>query len=332
LQAIQDRQHLSDAIGKRLQEKGLNVQCNIGTSGFKIDIGIIHPEKPQQYILGIVLDGHPYYDARTTNDREMVMPSVLKALGWNIHRIWTMDWYENADRLIDAVLEKVEALLAQPEAETDPIDEPAIPSEIEPVNGVEQQEAPVNGATLQRPYVATVLLPVRNGSSESIYEFHHREKIKSQIVEVVNREAPISKGLLYRRILQAWNVSRAVARLDAHLDSIIQDAGLASVQHHQPFYVSTDSHTSNLKMAHYRTNDIEKRSIEDIAPEELAIAIIEAVYQNLSIEEEELLRYTARLFGFAKVGRQIDASIRYAVDLAVNQGRIVRENGRVRVL
>lgn len=332
LQAIQDRQHLSDAIGKCLQEKGLNVQCNIGTSGFKIDIGIIHPEKPQQYILGIVLDGHPYYDARTTNDREMVMPSVLKALGWNIHRIWTMDWYENADRLIDAVLEKVEALLAQPEAETDPIDEPAIPSEIEPINGVEQQEVPVNGSTLQRPYVATVLLPVINGSSESIYEFHHREKIKSQIMEVVNREAPISKSLLYRRILQAWNVSRAGARLDAHLDSIIQEAGLASVKHHQPFYVSTDTNPSNLKMAHYRTNDIEKRSIEDIAPEELAIAVIEAVYQNLSIEEEELLRYTARLFGFAKVGRQIDASIRYAVDLAVNQGRIVRENGRVRVL
>jgi hypothetical protein len=171
-----------------------------------------------------------------------------------------------------------------------------------------------------------------NGSSESIYEFHHRKKIKSQIMEVINQEAPFSKSLLYRRILQAWNVSRAGARLDAHLDSIIQEAGLASVKHLQSFYVSADPHTSNLKMAHYRTNDVEKRSIEDIAPEELVIAVTEAVYQNLSIEEEELLRYTAGLFGFAKVGRQIDASIRYAVDLEVNQGRIVRENGRVRVL
>ena len=45
-----------------------------------------------------------------------------------------------------------------------------------------------------------------------------------------------------------------------------------------------------------------------------------------------MLRYSARLFGFAKVGRQIDASIRYAVDLAVRQGRIMRENGRVKVV
>ena len=58
----------------------------------------------------------------------------------------------------------------------------------------------------------------------------------------------------------------------------LQEAGLASVQHHQPFYVSADPNPSSLKMAHYRANDIEKRSIEDIAPEELAIGIIEAVY------------------------------------------------------
>jgi very-short-patch-repair endonuclease len=72
-----------------------------------VDIGIIHPDKPQQYILGIVVDGHYYYNAQTTNDREMVMPSVLKALGWNIHRIWTIDWLENSDKIIDSIIEKV---------------------------------------------------------------------------------------------------------------------------------------------------------------------------------------------------------------------------------
>jgi hypothetical protein len=70
--------------------KGLNVKCNIGTSNFKVDIGIIHPDKPHEYILGIVVDGYYYFNAHTANDREMVMPSMLKALGWNIYRIWTI--------------------------------------------------------------------------------------------------------------------------------------------------------------------------------------------------------------------------------------------------
>jgi hypothetical protein len=116
-----NKQHLSASISKKLQEKGLNVKCNIGTSGFKVDIGIVHPDKPQQYILGIVVDGHYYYNAHTTNDREMVMPSVLKALGWNIHRIWTIDWYENSDKIIDTIIEKVNQLQTQSEVKTESI-------------------------------------------------------------------------------------------------------------------------------------------------------------------------------------------------------------------
>jgi len=34
-----------------------------------------------------------------------------------------------------------------------------------------------------------------------------------------------------------------------------------------------------------------------------------------------LLRYMARMFGFAKVGGQIDALVRYAVDMAEQKGK-----------
>ncbi|MEZ5045765.1 MAG: DUF4011 domain-containing protein [Chitinophagaceae bacterium] len=105
-----NKQHLSTSISKKLQEMGFDVKCNIGTSGFKVDIGIVHPDKPQRYILGIVIDGHYYFNALTTNDREIIMPSVLKALGWNIHRIWTVDWLENSKKIIDSIVDKVKTL------------------------------------------------------------------------------------------------------------------------------------------------------------------------------------------------------------------------------
>src|SRR5690606_7607399 len=112
-----NRQHLSISICQKLQEKGLEVKSNIGTSGYKVDIGIVHPDRPHQYILGIIIDGHYYYNAHTANDRELIMPSVLNALGWNIHRVWTMDWFENSDKIVDAIVEKVKELQTQPEVE-----------------------------------------------------------------------------------------------------------------------------------------------------------------------------------------------------------------------
>lgn len=65
----QTRKQLSESISKRLEEKGLLVKCDIGTSGFKVDVGIVHPDYPQRYILGVIVDGHYYFNASTANDR-----------------------------------------------------------------------------------------------------------------------------------------------------------------------------------------------------------------------------------------------------------------------
>ena len=320
------KQHLSASISKKLQEKGLEFKCNIGTSGFKVDIGILHPDKPQQYILGIVVDGHYYYNAHTTNDREMVMPSVLKALGWNIHRIWTVDWYENSDRIIDTIIEKVKQLQTQLEVKAEVITEPIVEHPVEPIKAMPEDVLPSNASIKQYPYTAHSLSPISNAKSDMIYEFKNRNKIKQQIQSLVDKEAPISKSLLYKKVLQTWNISRAGARLDKHLEGIINEMNLVQTTHHQPFYWG-----NNMTLDYYRSNDIEKRNIEDIAPEEVLVALQEVVVNNLSIEEAELLRYLARTFGFAKVGKQIDTILRYVINTAVQQGKVKRENDRIKL-
>lgn len=319
-------QHLSSSISKKLQEKGLEVKCNIGTSGFKVDIGIVHPDKPQQYILGVVIDGHYYYNAQTTNDREMVMPSVLKALGWNVHRIWTMDWYENSDKIIDSIIEKVKHLQTQPEVKEEKITEPAVESAFEPIKAMPEEVLPITVTSKQKPYIAAALTSVSSANSETIFEFQNRNFIKQQIQSLVDTEAPISKSLLYKKVLTAWNTSRAGARLEKHLEEIIKEMNIVQTTHHQPFYWNT-----NTTLGFYRSNDIEKRNMEDIAPEEIIVALEEVVTENLSIEEDELLRYLARTFAFAKVGKQIDTLLRYTIDIAVKQDKVKRENDRIKL-
>lgn len=321
------KQHLSASISKKLNERGLEVKCNIGTSGFKVDIGIIHPNKPQQYIMGIVVDGHYYYNALTTNDREMVMPSVLKSLGWNIHRIWTMDWLENSDKIIEKIIEKVKHLQEQPEIDSESNAAPIVESGFAATKALQEEVLSINIATKRNSYNTHILLPIFNANSETIYEFQNRNIIKQQIQSLVNTEAPISKSLLYKKVLQAWNTSRAGARLDKHLEGIIKEMNLVQTIHHQPFYWS-----NNTTLEYYRSNDIEKRNIEDIAPEEILVALKEVITNNLSIEETELIRYLSRTFGFTKVGKQIVTIIRYVLDTAEKQAIVKRENERVKLV
>ncbi len=319
---------LSKAISKKLEEKGLQVKTNIGTSGFKVDIGIVHPQNENQYILGILIDGEYYYNAQTTNDREMVMPAVLGGLGWKLHRIWSMDWYENSSLIINAIVAKVQQLLEEKVNITEEPEE-VIPHAETALAPLQSMEPALVHAALDnkvRPYVASRLPKVSNSSSEQLYEFQNRNKIKEQIRAIVETEAPISKNLLFKKLLQAWNTSRAGAKLDMYLQEVMQEMNLLQTQHQQPFYWH-----DNIEIDYYRSNDIEKRNIEDIAPEEILVALEEAVRHNLSIEEGELLRYLARVFGFAKVGRQIENVLSTVVALAVSKQIIKRENGRIKL-
>lgn len=91
-QELQQQSHsLVESIAHFLTQNGLNVKTNIGTSDYRVDIGIVHPEYNHQYILGILIDGKNYFNTQTTNDRELLIPNVLQSLGWNIYRIWTLD-------------------------------------------------------------------------------------------------------------------------------------------------------------------------------------------------------------------------------------------------
>lgn len=83
------------------------MHTDIGCSGYKIDIGIVDTENTSNYQLGIICDGKNYKRTKTLRDREIVQNNVLKALGWDIYRIWTMDWWEKPDEVIATIQERL---------------------------------------------------------------------------------------------------------------------------------------------------------------------------------------------------------------------------------
>src|SRR5690606_29963021 len=88
-------QGLEVQIADALQKLGHQVDVQIGVSGYRIDLAVIDPRDPSKYALGIVCDGYGYSQARTARDRELLRYRVSEQLGWKLHRVWSLDWWDN---------------------------------------------------------------------------------------------------------------------------------------------------------------------------------------------------------------------------------------------
>ena len=103
---------LAERIAKRLSELGYKTQCAVGHSAYRVDVAVVDPDDPNRYILGVMLDGENYVSAKTTRDRELSQISVLRRLGWTIHRVWTPDWWENDERELGRIVEAIGAAMS----------------------------------------------------------------------------------------------------------------------------------------------------------------------------------------------------------------------------
>lgn len=96
---------LPELIATELRARGYQIDTYVGRSSFRVDLAIVDPNNPDRYRLGVLCDGKNYYATPTTRDREVVQPSVLKGLEWQIMRVWSVDWLNNPDAVINQIIE-----------------------------------------------------------------------------------------------------------------------------------------------------------------------------------------------------------------------------------
>ena len=63
---------------------GYQVETQVGSAGFFIDLAVVDPERPGRYLLGIECDGATYHSARSARDRDRLRQEVLERL-WLAH-------------------------------------------------------------------------------------------------------------------------------------------------------------------------------------------------------------------------------------------------------
>ena len=97
-----------DAVMAMLERRGWSVRPQIGVSGYRIDLGIVHPDHPGDFLAGIECDGAMYHSALTARDRDKVRQAVLENLGWTIVRIWSTDFWIDREGAMEKVFSQLE--------------------------------------------------------------------------------------------------------------------------------------------------------------------------------------------------------------------------------
>ena len=93
-----------EAVADALRAKGWEVRTQIGVSGFRVDLGIGHPDYAGRYLAGIECDGARYHSSATARDRDKIRQAVLEGLGWTILRIWSTEWFRNPSHVVDRII------------------------------------------------------------------------------------------------------------------------------------------------------------------------------------------------------------------------------------
>ena len=114
-----DREADSDfelIVKNRLEIAGYQVKCQVGVTGYFIDLAVRSPSNPNQFILGVECDGAMYHSFKSARDRDRLRQEILEKLGWKIHRIWSTDWFQNPEKEMDKLIKVIESILQNKKA------------------------------------------------------------------------------------------------------------------------------------------------------------------------------------------------------------------------
>ena len=87
-----------------LENQGYELECQYGDGRYRLDIVI---KEKGKYLLAVECDGASYHSSLVARTRDRARQNILKKRGWNIHRVWSTNWwyFEEQDKqsIIDSI-------------------------------------------------------------------------------------------------------------------------------------------------------------------------------------------------------------------------------------
>ena len=329
-----------EQVCDELRNKGYTVHSQVGCSGYRIDLAVVDPQAPGRYLLGVECDGANYHSARTARDRDRLRESVLRGLGWQIHRVWSTDWWSDPGKELDRIESAVEKARLNRNAAQEEVGEEEnppdafvlVPESVKPFAGNVTELVPsaVPDVSLLNTYAPWV--PDREpGTPETFYLPAADAEIRRIVEAVTAAEGPIAFDLLVRRVIALWNMFKVTDKARSRINTALRKVAVKRVEHGSDLFLWPEGFDPET-WSEFRTpgeNDASKRTAGEIPPEEAANAARVVLERNIGLPLEDLVRETARLFGFQRVGPVVKLRMEEGVRLLVRRGNAVERDGKV---
>ncbi len=322
-------------VRQALVERGHDVALQVGCSGYRVDLAVRDPQRPGCFLLGIECDGAFYHAATTARDRDRLRQTVLERLGWRLVRVWSSDWWRGREREVLRLEQKLtEAQNVAASATSNPparLDQCAVS---EPAIAAPKRDSAAANCDMTALAGSQVYAPTRVDRARGAFETATAAALVEVILLVLATEAPLHGDLLVRRVGSFLEMPRVTARARKR----VLDAARALPAPHQPvergeflWLVGLDpSRWTDFRVPD-PTDDLTSRDAEHLPPEEIANAALQIVQGQIGLSQEDLVRHTAQVFGFARAGTKVQAAMAAGIELAVARGGIAARDGRLTV-
>jgi len=252
-------------------------------------------------------------------------------LGWNIYKLWSPDWWDNPHRVLQDIISRIK------EVENNNLGSKEYEYKTNDVAEDKDQELEYHEITQQvlpqtKEYTIYKICELENNTlynSDEFFDQRIKSKLIDQIQKVIEIEAPISHELLSRKILNAWGISRLGVRLNEYLSKLYSQLKLKTTnQNGLYFYWRNDQDPQNYNQFRVAGADDPKRNVEDLAKEEITNGIKEVLATQFSLPNEDLIKEVARIFGYNRLGGNVEDMMKLGINFALKSEIIINQNGR----
>jgi len=304
-----------------LRSLGHSVEPQVGTAGYFIDMAVRHPHLPGRYLLAIECDGAAYHSSRSARDRDRLRQGVLEGLGWTFHRIWSTDWFRNRQQEIERVVAAIEA--AQLTADQERPAQTSMPAAVPHVitrDHTEESAAP----SFAVPYLKAQLPPVPNVQMHQV----GAAALGQMMAKVVSVEGPVHVAEVTRRLMEAFGIVRAGARITASVqDAVTEGQRRQWVELRGEFLYEPGNF--NVVVRDRSAWPSADRKIEWVAPEEIEAALLESLRLGFSLSRQDAASAAIELLGFGRATQRIAAAVDERVEHLITTQRAVLNAGMV---
>ena len=269
---------VAEFIAKDLEKLGYKCDLDVGTSNFRVDIAIKN-EKGDSYCLGIICDSSFYYDAKTCRDRNILHYDILNRLGWNIARIWTLDYYDHPKEVIKSIVEKVS--LINKGLVNNHLDDDR--NESKPIISFKRKS--------EDSWMVNKISYVKY--NEFIARLNDDREVLMVLKGLINKEAPVTFDYIKERIRKMSNISRISKKESDRLRYLIGECGFYHTLSPDTYWINTDQY---LSFKNYRENkDID---ICKVPYEELGNLFTDIIKDLKTIDKKDLFKFVTVFYGY----------------------------------